>query len=166
MMRFPEESVNNAGLLPCRQRVTFSVTGTVLLPEPDVAVTVTVEVLAGVPLAVVPLLELVAGGGVESLLLQLSMPTTASVIKQPEARLSRSLLIPRLRVRGPTGSRTTGTNREANIIIDDTGDRDATGPPFVLIVNVVLTVPGGVTVGGLKLQAAPAGKPPQLNVTS
>ena len=50
-------------------RVTVKVTGTLLLPPPDEAVTVTVDVPAGVPVAVV------AGGG-ESLLVQLPTPIT------------------------------------------------------------------------------------------
>jgi hypothetical protein len=46
------------------------------------------------------------------------------------------------------------------------GERSATGPPFVLIVTVVFTgPPAGVTVAGLKLQAAPTGKLPQLKPT-
>lgn len=45
------------------------------------------------------------------------------------------------------------------------GERSATGPPLVVIVNVVVIgAPAGVTVAGLKLQAAPCGKPEQLNV--
>ncbi|MEX5215814.1 MAG: hypothetical protein NW703_16865 [Nitrospiraceae bacterium] len=68
------------------QRVTVKVTGTPVLLEPDVPVTVTFEVPAGVPVAGVPPPELVAGG--ESLLLQLMVPTTASAITPAAAMRS------------------------------------------------------------------------------
>lgn len=69
--------------------------GTLVLPEPDEAVTVTFDVPAGVPLAGGVPLELSAGGGdEESLLLQLNIPTIASMTKQPEAMLRRRLSDP------------------------------------------------------------------------
>jgi hypothetical protein len=52
--------------------VTVSVIGAPVLPEPEDAVTVTVEVPAGVPVAGTPPPEL-TGGVDESLLLQLAM---------------------------------------------------------------------------------------------
>jgi hypothetical protein len=66
----------------------------------------------------------------------------------------------------PTGRRTKGISANVNIVGEVFGESSATGPPVVLIVNVVLTGPPfGVTVAGLKLQAAPCGKPPQAKLT-
>ena len=70
--------------------MTVSERGTPILLGPDVPVTVTLEVPAGVPMAGVPPPEFVAGG-VESLLLQLSSPTIAARIKQPVMRPISSL---------------------------------------------------------------------------
>lgn len=54
---------------------------------------------------------------------------------------------------------------QANIVGEAPGS-SATAPPFELIVRVgLIGPPAGVTEAGLKLQAAPTGKPPQLNVT-
>jgi hypothetical protein len=71
------------------QRVTVNVTGTPVLLEPDVAVTVTVDVPAGVPVAGAGGLppEFVAGGGEESLPLQLNIPTSVNVAKKLTATL-------------------------------------------------------------------------------
>ena len=55
--------------------MTVSVIGTPVLPEPEDAVTVTVEAPAGVPVAGAPPPEL-TGGVDESLLLQLTRATT------------------------------------------------------------------------------------------
>lgn len=69
------------------QRVTVSVTGTPLLLEPEDAVTVTVEVPAGVPEAGgLPLLDPLDGGGDESLPLQLAMATTSNRIPRASHR--------------------------------------------------------------------------------
>ena len=69
------------------QRVTVSVTGTPLLLEPEDAVTVTVEVPAGVPVAGGLPPEFVVGGGDdESLPLQLVMATTSNRIPRPSHR--------------------------------------------------------------------------------
>jgi hypothetical protein len=54
----------------------------------------------------------------------------------------------------------------ANIVREPLGERSATGPPFVLIVNVVLIgPPAGVTLAGLNAQLAPTSKLPQLKLT-
>jgi hypothetical protein len=68
------------------QRVTVSLTGTPLLLEPEDAVTVTVEVPAGVPVAGGLPPELTAGGVDESLPLQLAMATTSNRIPRPSHR--------------------------------------------------------------------------------
>jgi hypothetical protein len=67
--------------------VTVRVTGTLVLPPPEDAVTVTFDVLAGVPVAgdVPPVL---LAGGLESLLLQLNMPTSVSAATNPTAILN------------------------------------------------------------------------------
>ena len=68
------------------QRVTVSVTGTPLLLEPEVAVTVTFDVPAGVPEAGGLPPELTGGGVDESLPLQLAMATTSNRIPRPSHR--------------------------------------------------------------------------------
>jgi hypothetical protein len=64
------------------------VIGTPLLLEPDDAVTVTVEVPVGVTVAGGLPPEFVAGGGEESLPLQLNIPTSVSEATNPTARLN------------------------------------------------------------------------------
>ena len=145
--------------------VTVSETGTPVLLDPDVAVTVTLEVPAGVPVAGVPPPEFVAGV-VESLLLQLSSPTIAATIKQTVTRPISWLPCFFRPISNPTGTSAMGASTDASRLEEGTVDTEATAPPLVLIVNVVLTgPPAGVTVAGLKAQVAPTGRPPQLKLT-
>lgn len=139
-------------------------TGTLLLPEPEEAVTETVEVPAGVPVAAGgPPPELVAAGGGESLLLQLAIPIR-EIRHTAIHRLCASAR--RLYHNRPISIRPTGVNAYANIVGEAPGENSATGPPLVVSVKVVFTgPPAGVTVAGLKLQAAPTGKFPQLKLT-
>lgn len=139
-------------------------TGTPVLPAEELAVTLTVDVPAGVPVAAPPP-EFVAGVD-ESLPPQLSSPATASMITQPERRLKRPRPVPLRRMRKPAGNSTIGANRAANIVAGGPEGRDATGPPFVVMVRTVLMgPPAGVTLGGLKLQAAPGGRLPHAKLT-
>ena len=142
--------------------MTVSVIGTPVLPEPEDAVTVTVEVPAGVPVAGTPPPEL-TGGVDESLLLQ---PASA-ITKTRSNPVHRLWLSARcLYHRPPISISPKGVNAYANIVGDVPGDSSATGPPFVLIVSTVLTgPPAGVTLGGAKLQLAPVGNPEQLKLT-
>ncbi|SLM48965.1 protein of unknown function [Nitrospira japonica] len=61
-----------------RQRVTFNVSGALLFPEADEAVTVTFEEPAGVPVAGAPPVELSGGGEEESLPPQPAVAITTS----------------------------------------------------------------------------------------
>ncbi|BFU96456.1 MAG: hypothetical protein NTNFB02_31780 [Nitrospira sp.] len=143
----------------------MNVTGTPALPEPDVAVTVTVDVPAGVPVAGGAPPEVFAGGADESPPLQLNRPASVTVTKQAAARLSMPS-IPRRRARRPTGIRPTGAKSQPNIVLEIPEGRRATGPPAVVMVNVVLIgPPAGVIVAGLNEQLAPTGNPPQPKVT-
>ena len=146
--------------------MTVSETGTPVVLDPDVAVTVTVEVPAGVPVAGAPPPEFVAGGVVESLLLQLSSPTIAARIKQPVTRPISWLPCFFRPISNPTGTSAMGASMDASRLEEGTVDGEATAPPLVLIVNVGVTgPPAGVTVAGLKAQVAPTGRPPQLKLT-
>ena len=149
--------------------VTVNVTGTPALLPPDEAATVTVEVPAGVPVAggaAGGLPELLAGGGEESLPLQLNIPTSVSVATNPSAILNSRRSDPWRRRSMPIGRRAKGVNANTNIADELVGERSAIAPPLVLMVRVVFTgPPDGVTVAGLKLHAAPCGKPPQLKLT-
>ena len=139
--------------------MTVSVIGTLVLLPPEEAVTLTVDVPAGVPVAGAPP---PAGGG-ESLPLQLAIAIT-EVSSRAIQRVWASAR--RLYHNTPISISPNGVSAKANIVGDALGDNDATGPPLVVIVKVVLTgPPAGVTVGGLKLQAAPTGRLPQLKLT-
>ena len=147
--------------------MTVRVTGTLVLPPPDDAVTVTFDVPAGVPVGGGLPPELVVGGGDdESLPLQLNRPTNVRVAMKPTMPLNSRRFESRRRRSMPTGNRAIGVSSHANIVGGIFGARRATAPPLVPIVNVVLTgPPAGVTVGGLKEQLAPTGRPPQLKLT-
>ncbi len=144
------------------QRVTVSWTGTPLLLPPEEAVTVTVEVPAGVPVAGALPPEL-TGGVDESLLLQLASAITRTKshpVHRPWSSTRRRYHSP------PISISPKGVNVYANIVGELPGDNKATGPPSVLIVRVVFTgPPAGVTVAGLNLHAVPVGNPEQAKLT-
>lgn len=130
-----------------------------LVPEPDVAVTVTVLAPAGVP-------GFVTGGGV---LLPL-LPPPHAIIPIVGRVQSKTSISPRRRFLYRNGNK---RNPAANVppaqpdILSDACLLCALGAVAV-IVNVVLTaaVPFGVTVAGEKLQVASLGRPEQAKLTA